>query len=111
MTVLFDIVVELLARTAVWLAALAVLSAAAASVPWAVWGRPAVRWRAAAAGGVLGALALASLAHRFGLPDPGSLAVWHRPIYPVWAAGGALLGAAAAVALVLRRSGSAAAGQ
>jgi hypothetical protein len=99
---LLDVVVDLLARTVVWLASLGAVAGAAASVVWGIWGRGRVRWRTALAGGIVGALLLASLAHRFGLPDPGSIAVWRRPIYPVWSVGGALAGSAATL-LPLRR--------
>lgn len=97
MSVLLEVVVDLLARTAVWLAAVCALAAAAAVPPWTAWGRGVVRWRSALIGAILGALALASLAHRFGLPDPGSFAVWRRPAYLVWTAGGGLAGSALTV--------------
>lgn len=109
MSVLFDIVVDLVARTAVWLAVLAALSAVAASLPWVVWGRGAVPWHLAVLGGILGALLLASLAHRFGFPDPGEVTVWGRPLYLVWSATGSLIGAATLI--VIRRSWSQPAGQ
>jgi hypothetical protein len=104
-SVILDIVVDLVARTAVWLGALAALSAAVASLPWMVWGRGAVRWRSTVLAGMLGALALASLAHRFGLPDPGAIKIWGRPLYLAWSALGAL-GGAAVTLLVVRRSRS-----
>jgi hypothetical protein len=102
-TFLVDVLVELLLRTTAWLAALVGVAAAAASLPWGIWGRETIRWRMAALAGIAGALALASLAHRFGFPDPGAAAVWRRPLYPVWTAGGALAGSAAVV--MARRRG------
>jgi hypothetical protein len=102
-TALVDVLVDLLLRTAVWLAVLVAVAVAVAVLPWAAWGRETVRWRVAALAGIAGALALASLAHRFGFPDPGSVAVWRRPLYPVWTAGGALVGSIALVVIGRRR--------
>jgi len=101
---LFDLVVGVLLRTAVWLGVLVILSGAVASLPWAAWGRPALGWRIAVLAGVAGALLAASLAHRFGFPDPGSIEAWRRPLYPAWSAGGALAGSAAAILVALRRA-------
>jgi hypothetical protein len=96
---LLDVVVDLLARTMVWLAGEAALAGAVAAAVWWVAGildRPVPWWRTAIAA-LIGALAAASLAHRFDLVDPGHLEIWRRPIYAVWSFLGALAGSLASL--------------
>lgn len=94
MTFLLDALVDLFARTLAWLAAESAIAAAASAGVWWAAGlieRP-VPWRRVAIAALVGVLAGASIAHRFDLADPGHLAVWRRPLYPLWSSAGALLG-------------------
>jgi hypothetical protein len=91
------LVLEFLGRSAAWLAVMAAFGVAAAWLVTLAARRP---WRSAWPGiimaGLLGALLGASLADRFGLPEPLVFAVWRRAVPLAWSAGGALLSAALA---------------
>jgi hypothetical protein len=94
-----QLVLEFLGRAAAWLGVLTALGAAAGLLVALASRR---RWRSArpllVVCGILGAIAGASLADRFGLPEALDLRVWRRSVPLAWSAGGALLGAAAAAA-------------
>lgn len=93
-----QLVLEFLGRSAVWLAVLAAMGAAAACLVTGLARRPLrTAWPLLVVAGILGAVLGASLADRFGLPDAPALRVWRRTVPLAWAAGGALLGAAAAL--------------
>jgi hypothetical protein len=96
-----QLVLEFLGRAAAWLAVLALIGAAAGLLVTLGFRRPLrSAWPHLMTAGLLGGLLGASLADRFGLPEPYAFDVWCRPVPLAWSAGGALLGAAAA-ALVL----------
>jgi hypothetical protein len=100
-----QLVLEFLGRSLVWLAVMAAFGAVAALVVTAAARRPLrSAWPATALGGLVGAVMGASLADRFGWPEPLVWRVWRREVPLAWAAGGALLGAAAAWAVVRFRS-------
>jgi Na+/glutamate symporter len=97
------LVLEFLGRSASWLAVLAAMGVLAALLVALVLRRPLrSAWPGLIAGGVIGGLLGASLADRFGLPEPFTFDVWRRVVPLAWSAGGALLGAAAAVVVALR---------
>ncbi len=91
------LVLEFLGRSAAWLAVLAALGVMAALLVAlaARWPRRDA-WPRLVAGGIIGGLLGASLADRFGLPEPFTFEVWRRAVPLAWSAGGALLGGAAA---------------
>jgi H+/Cl- antiporter ClcA len=92
-----QLVLEFLGRSASWLAVLTAMGTLAALLVTLVLRRPLrSAWPGLIAGGVIGGLLGASLADRFGLPEPFTFEVWRRVVPLAWAAGGALLGAAAA---------------
>lgn len=92
-----QLVLEFLGRSLVWLAVMAGFGAAAALLITAAGRRPLkTAWPATALAALAGAVMGASLADRFGWPEPLVFRVWRREVPLVWAAGGALLGAAAA---------------
>jgi hypothetical protein len=92
------LVLEFLGRSAAWLAALTALGLLAALLLALVLRRPLrSAWPGLIAGGIIGGLLGASLADRFSLPEGFTFEIWRRPIPLAWSAGGALLGAAAAV--------------
>lgn len=102
-----QLVLEFLGRSAVWLAVVAVLGAAAALLVTALARRPLrTAWPLVLFGGIVGAVLGASLAHRFGLPEALALRVWRRAVPLAWSGGGALLGAAAAALLGRRPAGA-----
>ena len=95
-----QLVLEFLGRSLVWLAVMAAFGAAAALVITAAARRPLrTAWPTTALAGLAGAVMGASLADRFGWPEPFVFRVWRREVPLAWAAGGALLGAAAAWAI------------
>lgn len=95
-----QLVLEFLGRSLVWLGVMAAFGAAAALVITAAARRPLrTAWPVTALAGVAGAVMGASLADRFGLPEALVFRVWRREVPLAWAAGGALLGAAAAWAV------------
>jgi len=97
------LVLEFLGRSAAWLAVLAAVGVLAAALVALVLRRPLrSAWPGLIAGGVIGGLLGASLADRFGLPEPFTFEVWRRVVPLAWSAGGALLGAAAAAIVALR---------
>jgi len=93
-----QLVLEFLGRSAAWLAVLAAMGALAGLLV-AVAARRPLRsiWPGLLAGGIVGGLLGASLAHRFGLPEPFTFRVWCRAVPLVWSAGGGLAGALAAL--------------
>lgn len=99
-----QLVLEFLGRSAAWLAVMTAIGALIALMIVLTARRP-VRsaWPGPVAGGVLGALLGASLAHRFGLPEAFTFDVWCRAILLAWSAGGAAAGAIAAVLWRMRR--------
>jgi len=93
-----QLVLEFLGRAAAWLAVLAAIGAGAGVLMTLAFRRPLrSAWPGPAAGGIVGGLLGASLADRFGLPEPYAFDVWCRAVPLAWSAGGALLGALAAV--------------
>lgn len=98
-----QLVLEYLGRAAAWLGVMAGMGALAALLLALAFHRPfRSAWPRLVAGGVIGALLGASLADRFGLPEPFTFPVWCRAVPLAWSAGGALAGALA-VALGRRR--------
>jgi len=92
-----QLVLEFLGRAAAWLAVLVALGAVAGLLMTLAFRRPLrSAWPGSVAGGIIGGLLGASLADRFGLPEPHTFDVWCRAVPLVWSAGGALLGALAA---------------
>jgi hypothetical protein len=88
----------------VWLAVMSAFGAAAALLVTVAARRPLrTAWPWIATAGFIGAVMGASLADRFGWPQPLVFRVWRREVPLVWAAGGALLGAVAAWGLSYRR--------
>jgi len=99
-----QLVLEFLGRTAAWLAVLAAIGAAAGVLMTLAFRRPLrSAWPGSVAGGIIGGLLGASLADRFGLPEPYAFDVWCRAVPLAWSAGGALLGTLAAVLWQRRR--------
>lgn len=93
-----QLVLEFLGRAAAWLAVLAAIGAVAGLLMTLAFRRPLrSAWPGPVAGGIIGGLLGASLADRFGLPEPYAFDVWCRAVPLAWSAGGALLGALAAV--------------
>lgn len=91
-----QLVLEFLGRSLVWLAVMAAFGAVAASVVTTAARRPlSTAWPWTALAGLVGAVMGASLADRFGWPEPLMLRVWRREVPLAWAAGGAVLGATA----------------
>jgi hypothetical protein len=98
MWLLLRLVLEFLGRSAAWLAAVAALAGVAALLVALATRRPArAAWPVLATAAVVGALAGASLAYRFGWPEAWRIGVWGRSLPLAWTVGGALLGAGAAV--------------
>jgi hypothetical protein len=92
-----QLVLEFLGRAAVWLAVMAALGAVAGLLVALAARRPLrSAWPLLVVCGILGAIAGASLADRFGLPEALDLRVWRRSVPLAWSVGGALFGAAAA---------------
>ena len=92
-----QLVLEFVGRAAVWLAVMAGLGIAVAVLAALATRRPLrTAWPRLVLGGVLGAMAGASLAARFGLPEPLEFRVWCRPVPLAWSAGGAVVGVALA---------------
>jgi hypothetical protein len=99
-----QLVLEFLGRSAAWLAVLAAIGVAAALAVGIAARRPLrSAWPGLVAGGIIGGLLGASLADRFGLPEPFTFEVWCRSVPLVWSAGGALVGSAAAALWPRRR--------
>jgi len=99
-----QLVLEFLGRAAAWLAVLAAIGAATGVLMTLAFRRPLrSAWPGPAAGGIAGGLLGASLADRFGLPEPYAFDVWCRAVPLAWSAGGALLGTLAAVLWQRRR--------
>jgi hypothetical protein len=95
-----QLVLEFLGRSLVWLAVMAAFGTVAALAVTAAARRPLrSAWPVTALGGLVGAVMGASLADRFGWPEPLVWRVWRREVPLAWAVGGALLGAAAAWAI------------
>ena len=95
-----QLVLEFLGRSVTWLAVMAAFGAAAALLVTVAARRPARRaWPVLVLAGLIGAVAGASLAHRFGLPEACTFRIWRRSVPVAWSTGGALLGAAAAALL------------
>lgn len=91
-------VLEFLGRSVTWLAVVAALALAAAALVTFLSRRPLrSAWLRPFWGAVLGALLGASLADRFGLPEPLVFLIWRRDLPLAWTVGGALLGAAVAL--------------
>ncbi|NQV07574.1 hypothetical protein HQ535_13585 [bacterium] len=113
MSFLVEVVVDVIAKTAVWLA---VVAAIAGGIAWVLVATArAARnedqdLRRAITFGVIGAIVGASVAHRFGWPDPLDLSVWGRPLHVVWLAAGAAIGASASAIPVPGRPPSTAKG-
>ena len=92
-----ELTLEYLGRSAAFLAVMAGFAVAAALGMVLAARRPLRSlWPGPVLAALLGALLGASVAVRFGLPDPGTFRVWCREIPLVWSVGGALAGAALA---------------
>ena len=92
-----QLVLEYIGRAAAWLAVTAAFGAAAALLATLAMRRPwRTAWPRLVLGGVLGTIAGASLAYRFGLPEPLTFRVWCRAVPLAWSAGGAAVGVALA---------------
>jgi len=101
------LVLEFLGRSAAWLGVMAALGTAAALLMAEATRRPLrAIWPLLVTGGILGAVAGASLAYRFGLPEAFTFEVWRRSVPLAWSAGGSLLGAGAAALMRPRRPAS-----
>ena len=109
MSLPLELVLEFLGRSAAWLGAVALVSAAlaAAAVMIARVAGRAPSWRRAGLWALLGALLSASLIDRFEVPTALQIEVWRRDLAVVWAVAGAALGAGAAVLLPARTKGAA----
>ena len=106
------LVLEFLGRSASWLAVLAAIGGLVALLVALLLHRPLrSAWPGLIAGGVIGGLLGASLADRFGLPEPFTFEVWRRVVPLAWSGGGALLGVAAVALRQRRQRPAEAAGQ
>jgi hypothetical protein len=95
------LVLEFLGRSAAWLAAVTALAILVGlGLAAFVGSRQESTWKPSSVGAFAGAVLAASLVYRFDLPSFG-LEVWHRPLPPIWTAGGAVVGAL--VVLVVRQ--------